>query len=61
MATEPSHPLPKTFTIAELTVQKADGDLLELDPLEMGPGTPGSDALAIERGPEPVDVDSGGE
>ena len=61
MATEPSRPQPfKTFAIAELSVQDAEGDLLDVDPLRLGPGTPASDALAAERGPRPTDVTSGG-
>lgn len=62
MASQPSHPLSaRLFTIAELTVQDAEGDLLDVDPLQLGPGTPASDALAIERGPQPADAHSGGE
>jgi hypothetical protein len=29
--------------VAELTVRKAEGDLLEVDPLDLGANTPGDD------------------
>jgi hypothetical protein len=39
--------------LAELTVRKAHGDLLEVEPLDLGPGAPGTAALEHERGLEP--------
>lgn len=36
MATEPSHPAP-TLSLAQLTVHDAEGDLLDVDPLDLGP------------------------
>jgi hypothetical protein len=54
MATERSHPVPvKPRSISELVVIRAEGDLLELEPLDLGPGAPGTAALEAERGPEP--------
>lgn len=52
MATEPSHPPLPPLSLRELTVREASGDLLNVDPLGMGPG---SAALAAERGPAPAD------
>lgn len=42
--------------MAELTVRIAQGDLLKVDPLDLGPNAPGTAALEAERGPEPGDV-----
>lgn len=40
-------------SIRELIVSRAEGDLLDLEPLDLGPGAPGTAALEAERGPEP--------
>jgi len=57
MATEPSNAaLRERFTVAELTIQHAQGDLLEIEPLDLGPGDPATAALEAERGPEPGDA-----
>jgi hypothetical protein len=44
------------FSVSELTVRMAQSDLLELDPLDFGPGAPATAALEAERGPEPRDL-----
>jgi len=41
------------FSVAELTVHSAQSDLLEVDPLDLGPDAPATAALEVERGPEP--------
>jgi hypothetical protein len=54
VATDPSHPTPLTRrSLAQLTVRDAHGDLLEVQPLDLGPGTPATIALEHERGPQP--------
>ena len=54
VATDPSHPAPlNRRSLAELTVRDAHGDLLEVQPLDLGPGTPATIALEHERGPQP--------
>jgi hypothetical protein len=54
VATDPSHPAPlNPRSLAELTVRDAHGDLLEVQPLDLGPGTPATIALEHERGPQP--------
>jgi hypothetical protein len=59
MASQPSSS--DRFSVAELTVRTAQDDLLEVDPLDLGPDAPGTAALAVERGPEPGDVRRRGE
>ena len=49
------------FSVAELTVHSAQSDLLEVDPLDLGPDAPATAALEVERGPEPRDVRQRGE
>jgi hypothetical protein len=39
-----------------LTVRSSQGDLLEVEPLDLGPNAPATAALEAERGPEPRDV-----
>jgi hypothetical protein len=57
MATEPSRSSSADhFSVAELTVRAAESDLLLVDPLDFGPGSPATAALAAERGPQPDDV-----
>jgi hypothetical protein len=54
VATDPSQPAPlDRRSLAELTVCDAHGDLLEVQPLDLGPGTPATIALEHERGPQP--------
>ncbi len=43
----------KRRSLSELTVRDAQSDLLDVEPLDLGPGTPASAALALERGPQP--------
>jgi hypothetical protein len=59
MASEPSSS--DRFSVAELTVHSAQSDLLEVDPLDLGPDAPATAALEVERGPEPRDVRQRGE
>ena len=40
--------------MAELTVRAAESDLLLVDPLDFGPGSPATAAFAAERGPQPM-------
>ena len=47
--------------MAELTVRTAQSDLLEVDPLDLGPDAPATAALEAERGPEPDAVRQRGE
>ena len=47
--------------MVELTVRTAQGDLLEVEPLDFGPEAPATAALEVERGPEPRDVRQRGE
>jgi hypothetical protein len=54
VATDPLHPAPlDRRSLAELTVRDAHGDLLEVQPLDLGPGTPATIALEHQRGPQP--------
>jgi hypothetical protein len=47
-------------SLAGLTVRDAHGDLVEVQPLDLGPGTPATIALEHERGPQPHDaIESG--
>jgi hypothetical protein len=59
MASEPSSP--GRFSVAELTVHTAQSDLLEVDPLDLGPDAPATAALEVERGPASRDVRQRGE
>jgi hypothetical protein len=54
MASQPSSS--DRFSVAELTVRRAQSDLLEVDPLDFGPDAPATAALEVERGPEPRDM-----
>jgi hypothetical protein len=49
------------FTVAELTVRRVQSDLLDVDPLDLGPGAPATAALEAERGPQPGEVPERGE
>jgi hypothetical protein len=59
MASQPSSS--DRFSVAELTVRTAQSDLLEVDPLDLGPNGPATAALEAERGPEPDAVRQRGE
>jgi hypothetical protein len=59
MASQPSSS--DRFSVAELTVRSAQSDLLEVDPLDLGPDAPATAALEVERGSEPRDVRQRGE
>jgi len=48
-------------SLAELTVHEAEGDLLDIDPLDLGPDAPATAALAAERGPQLADGPGRGE
>lgn len=62
MATQPSHPSSSGAPrLVELTVRSAQGDLLEVEPLDLGPDAPATAALAAERGPHPADTRQRGE
>jgi hypothetical protein len=37
-------------------VHSAQGDLLEVEPLDLGPDAPATAVLEVERGPEPREV-----
>jgi hypothetical protein len=49
------------FSVAALTVHSAQSDLLEVDPLDLGPDAPATAALEVEHGPQPGDVRQRGE
>jgi hypothetical protein len=60
VATDPSHPASlDRHSLSELTVRDAHGDLLEVEPLDLGPGAPATIALERERGPQPDDGERG--
>jgi hypothetical protein len=59
MASQPSSS--DRFSVAELTVRPAHGDLLDIDPLDLGPDAPATAALESERGPQPGDAPERGE
>jgi hypothetical protein len=44
------------IAIADITVTNAREDLLLVEPLDLGPGTPATAALELERGPQPTVV-----
>jgi hypothetical protein len=56
-----SRPSPDRFLVAELTVHTAQRDLLDVDPLELGPDAPATAALEAERGRQPGDLRQRGE
>jgi hypothetical protein len=57
VATDPSPPaMLNRRSLAGLTVRDAHGDLVEVQPLDLGPGTPATIALEHERGPQPHDA-----
>jgi hypothetical protein len=57
LATHPSHPARNDpHSVAQLTVLEAHGDLLEVEPLDLGPDAPATIALEQERGPTPDDA-----
>jgi hypothetical protein len=39
-----------------ITVSQARGDLLLVEPIDLGPGSPATAALEVERGPRPAGV-----
>jgi hypothetical protein len=49
MAVQRSQPPIPQWSLQELTVKEASGDLLDVEPIDLGPGSPGSAALAIDR------------
>ena len=49
MAVQRSQPPAPRWSLSELTVREAQVDLLEIEPLDLGPGAPASTALAAER------------
>jgi len=55
MATERLYPVPPVTprSISELIVSYAEGDLLDVEPVDLGPGSPGTAALEAVRGPAP--------
>jgi hypothetical protein len=54
MAANPSLPEPVVqHALAELVVRSAKSDLLDVEPLTFGAGSPASAALDLERGPQP--------
>ena len=59
MASQPSSS--DRFSVAELTVHSAQSDLLEVEPLDLGPDAPATAALNVERGPQPRDMRQRGE
>jgi hypothetical protein len=62
VATHRSHPSAlDRHSLAELIVRDADGDLLEVEPLDLGPGAPATTALAHERGPQLDDAPERGD
>lgn len=51
VTTEPS---PKhQYKLGDLIVRHASTDLLDVEPIDLGPGAPMTAALEAERGPEP--------
>ena len=52
MALQPSQPYHSRWSLAELTVSEALVDLLDVEPLDLGPGSPASTALAEDRDTE---------
>lgn len=62
MASQPSLPSsPGALGLVDLTVRSAQGDLLDVEPLDLGPDAPATAALAAERGPHPADARQRGE
>jgi hypothetical protein len=49
------------MSLTELTVRSAQADLLDVEPLDLGPNAPATAALAAERGPRPTDRAGRGE
>ncbi len=57
MAVNPSPPqLPAQHRLEDLIVRQAEGELLDVEPLNLGPGAPATAALEAERGPRPDDA-----
>jgi hypothetical protein len=54
-------PSPEQHNVAELTVRGPRGDLLDVEPLDLGPGAPATSALELERGTRPHAAREGGE
>jgi hypothetical protein len=62
VATNPSSSAPlDRHSVAELTVRDPQGDLLEVEPLDLGLGAPATAALEQERGLQPDDAAGRGE
>jgi hypothetical protein len=57
----PQPPSPEHLSLAALTVREAQIDLLKVDPVDLGPGSPATAALEFERGPAFDDPDARGE
>jgi hypothetical protein len=57
VAVNPSVPQPPAqHRLADLIVRVAEGDLLDVEALNFGPGNPATAALEAERGPRPDDA-----
>lgn len=62
VATHRSHPTPlDRRSLAQLTVRDPYGDLLDVEPLDLGPGAPATAALERERGRQPDDAPEDGD
>lgn len=55
MATNRSLPQPTQYRLDELIVRVGDDDLLDVEPLNLGPDAPATTALELERGARPDD------
>ena len=53
VATHRSLPQPAQHTLDELIVRVGEDDLLDIEPLNLGPDAPATAALELERGPGP--------
>jgi hypothetical protein len=57
VAVNPSVPQPPAqHRLADLIVRAAEAELLDIDALNLGPGSPATAALEAERGPRPDDA-----